>query len=437
MNPPIFKLIRYGIQCTIFVVLIGCQSTLTNTGIEHRKATEKWHELAHYADSELRRYGITISAELVTKKQGDIADFSLANIRLNHTEQLNEINLLSPEFLVKYACNIDCQRINLYIPDTFHTGQTLLIRYFSDYEFELFDFYAKLMLLNKQLKKLENNNPQLLNTYLQSLVAEQQSFNRLDDFAKYLHDRLMLSSMQDFVIKTKNPAYKIDRPLQSAPDSKWEDEGPLVDGISAGTLIAPDEYWLSDTLLPNENWDDDTPLANIGWNIDVSLPEKDWQSNADSPDLLWNVNPLKEHENWATSTLMADENWLVNSVMPNDSWHLLKPTVDEQLLASAELQYRLSRQYSRAWTVARRVYYSIGDTVCSFNDNYFGIVKGMSDDQVTVAVLGQAKSSQDGLALDVADGSLFDENTDVYFDSLKFDQQFSRQNIARCQIEVM
>lgn len=74
--------------------------------------------------------------------------------------------------------------------------------------------------------------------------------------------------------------------------------------------------------------------------------------------------------------------------------------------------------------------------VCSYSDNKFGRVSKMSDSNIQVELIGQAKLLQDGILYDLEEGALFNgANQAITFLPLQGSQSFSRLNIAMCQPE--
>ena len=74
--------------------------------------------------------------------------------------------------------------------------------------------------------------------------------------------------------------------------------------------------------------------------------------------------------------------------------------------------------------------------VCSYVDNKFGRVSKMSNNNVDVQLIGQAKLLQDGILYDLEEGALFNGNhTTLTFLPLQGSQSFSMLKVARCYPE--
>lgn len=350
-------------------VLIGCQSQLAKTGQSHKLAVDKWQALANYATSELVNHDVTITARLQLTQKGMNVGHNLVDIKLSTVEHMDEINMLSPQFLMKYACHSQCALLAEYVPAPFMLEHSLLINYFSDYEFELFKFYADIMLLNERINHLAELNPELVTIYLKAIVNRNIDFNSLSEFSAFLESMLSTDKIAMFA----------------------ENQKILLNGTPWG-----DKF------------------------------NKRWKMLAAIPDTLWQVTASSAEDLWQLKTPTAEDLWQLDTPQPSDSWQIFSPFSDAQLTASKTTD----------WYNAQKSIYKVGDSICSFNDNIFGVVSAMYANNVSVTAIGQAKLINDGIVSESTKGILFVPEEDIYFAPLDEVRTFNKDDLAVCEIEI-
>jgi len=379
------------------LLLVACQSSIDITGDKHRSASEKWIALANYAESSLNRFGVTITAKLVSE-QNQINQYDkLASIQLSTKENFNDINLLSPDFLSKYTCNDNCERLNQYIPNPLKSGNTALIRYFSEYEFKLFKFYADLVQFNKTIDSIEANSPTLLNEYLHLLVTERRTFDSFTELISYLNEMLYksLSDIQYFI--------------DNAPYRQQQAE--------LATLF----------LSPYANWS-------------ASEPQSEWQKTAA------NGGQRAANHDWLNSGFSFSNAKIIAMPRVIDKEQQLNPTIDAKFKSSGNVilssltnatPYIETVSHANVWIKAKKLLFNIGDKVCSFNDNIFGIVEKIEGQEIQLLTYGQAKQIDEfGVIKDEPKGVLFFTNREFTFEVTSQLQSFKLDDVAKCDIEM-
>ena len=380
MNRQIVKLHTKVILLGIFTVaLIGCQSQIAKTGQAHKLAVDKWQALANYATSELVNHDVTITARLQLSQEGRRVGHNLVDIKLSAVEHMDEINMLSPQFLMKYACHTQCARLAEYVPAPFMLEHSLLINYFSDYEFELFRFYADIMLLNERINHLSNLNPELVSVYLQAIVNHNIDFDSLSEFSNFLNFMLSTDQLAMFV-ENKNIRLG-DTPWNSKINNRWKQ-----------LAVTPDVLWQDIAAAAA------TAAANLGL---VTAPT-------------------------------ADYLWQLDTQQPNDTWQAL--TKDEELFGTPDVPLTASR--TNDWDIARQNDYNVGDSICSYSDNIFGVVSSINANSVSITAIGQVKLISDGIVSDREQGILFVLEEDIYFAPLDEVRTFDKGDLAVCEVEI-
>jgi hypothetical protein len=240
------EIILFIFTIALFLSITGCQTKLGVAGDNHKTVTAKWGELGRYAESEIGQYGVTITAKLKHEYMTKKTEFTLWDIQLAISETSFDIDLLVPSFEDKYICTPVCYQLTEYQPNLDITGNTLLTEYFTNHEFELFKFYGDLLLLNKNLSILKNENPLLLNKYLNWLAENAKSFSDFNEFSHYLNATLTPAAMAKFV--NLRSVYTQERlsTFLPTPDKKWTDDN----------LDPPDKKWTDDNFdSPDKNWE--------------------------------------------------------------------------------------------------------------------------------------------------------------------------------------
>jgi hypothetical protein len=390
-------IVRKVILISTFL-LVACQSSIDITGNQHKSASEKWIALANYAESSLNRYGVTITAKLVSEQDYINQYDKLTDIQLSTKENFNDINLLSPDFLSKYTCNDNCERLNQYIPKPLKSGNTALIRYFSEYEFKLFKFYAELIQFNKTIDSIEANAPTLLDQYLHILVIEKRTFDSLTELISYLNEMLHkpLSDMQYFV---DNSPY---RQQQTELEKLF--------------------------LSPNINWS-------------ASAPQSEWQKTAS------NEGQQAANHGWLKSGFSFPNVKKVEMPWVKYKEHQLTPIINAKFKQSGNVilsslnndaPFIETDTHSNVWIKAKELKYNVGDKVCTFNDNVFGIVEKIEGQEVQILTYGQAKQLDEfGVIKDVPIGALFFTNKEFTFEVTSQLQSFNLDDVAKCNIEML
>jgi hypothetical protein len=77
----------------------------------------------------------------------------------------------------------------------------------------------------------------------------------------------------------------------------------------------------------------------------------------------------------------------------------------------------------------------VGEYVCSYQTNLFGVVTAFNGKTVEVNIRGQAKTFKDGVVQDVETGSLFGANPNLFFIPMSKQQNFTEADIATCYLE--
>jgi len=331
--------------------MTACQTTLKQAGEAHQTAGEKWYALGQYASSTLTSYGVTVTAKLnVDNDDPNGVGFVIGDIGLSESEDNFSVDLLRPNFEHKYICTPVCTQLVEYLNDAKKNSDTLLTKYFDKHEFELFEFYGDIYVLDDQLALLAQINATLVDDYLHLLIKSNNQFDTLKEFSAFLREKINKNAYQHFV---KNPYVEYAK-------------------FTNNYFITPDQHWASDAQL-------DLSLQN---------PNLDWANVFSSPEIdIWTI---PDHQ--------------------KDRGH-------------------------NSWLVAKAAYFGPGDTVCSYQENYFGIVDSISTGQVELTVIGQSKMLIDGAIMDAKEGELFHESANGNFLPVNIRKTFSLTDVARCTLQ--
>jgi hypothetical protein len=352
-------------------LLTACSTPLKQAGQEHAIAISKWNELARYAETRLRDYPIALTAQLALIQQDQNQSYQLKNIQLSKKENSYTINLLDPVFEHKYICNPICKQLLEYVEEAQTQGSTLLNDYFTLHEFELFSFYGELFKMNEKLDSLRKINAAGLSDYLSYISEENKQFQVLSDFVNYLNMNLSEARYQQFLA---DPQAKAIRKKASQ-----------VRGLFKQPESA-DNHW----MFPDQAFSPETQA----WQPVISSAKADFSDYPES------------------------KQWQKSDFNPRHS----KPSNAGQTL-------------NGNWILAKNTDIEVNHYVCSYAENIFGRVRKMSNNNVDVELIGQAKLLQDGILYDLEEGALFNGHDSITFLPLQGTQSFSTLNVAMCEPE--
>jgi len=364
------------------LTLTACQSKMAIDGKKHQTAGEKWVALAQYSSSTLDQYGIKITTSLSVDERDSAINFILGDIRLSNKETNFTINLLAPSFENKYICTPICVQLVEYSKFSDNDSSTLLSKYFSKHEFELFKFYSDLFILEDQLKLLAQINNELLDDYLLWLSRNNISMKTFSEFTQFFSNKLTEKSFESYI---REP----NRQGDVAPNMFTEN----LDKKSQGLFVTEEQHWS---------------------NKKFNSPEDDWSDKPfNSPEAIW---------------LKKEGNNEIKYLSPDDLWTIKTNLLQEKLSLTKANKHNL-------WLELKKIPLKTGDVACTFQDNYFGVVDSISSQQVTIAIRGQSKKITDGVIFDVDSGELFKSNSIVSFIPKNESIVFSIHDVTRCFIE--
>lgn len=252
----------------LLTVLTGCQTAIESVGDNHFSSAVKWKQLASYTGDELLNSGYTITGNLRIKKQSDISQFVLTDIKLVNLQKLSGINLLSPSFRKETICGEKCHILSSTKSDK---SETVLTQFLRENEAELFEFYGRLTLLNKKLIRYGQTERDLLINYLNWIVKKNQIYSTpldfIADFETYINDESItayVESKGDLNLNKKLIAYDdFDKSMYSEgenvpnPTDDWFDEGvvkPTLDEQLIERAIIESENMLPYSVIISKNW---------------------------------------------------------------------------------------------------------------------------------------------------------------------------------------
>jgi hypothetical protein len=370
------------------LLLNACTTSTQIAGEDHRSAAQKWYALSQYTTSHLPTYGYSITARLETTTLNSDSGLQLTKIKLEPKADNFRLNLLKPNFMDKYICSPQCSQLIEYESEQGENGETLLATYLTQYEFELFAFYGEMFVLNDVLSSLRNENEQLLYEYLRYVSTKQDEFTSLKEMTTFLKGQLTLPAFRQFV---------------NEPELRYE-------GLANHFLKNNKAHF--NPKQPEELWG----YVSSSSNDDSALI---------SPDLNWNKIE--------SALISPDENWnkIESTSNPVEHWSLASESKEQLLwLVQKETQSEIS-----VWEDAKHIPIELGTYVCSFTDNYFGMVFSVTPIDVIVLIQGQANTHLDGMNNNLPIGSLFHENANIEFLPMVEKRTFLRTDIAPCAIQ--
>lgn len=159
--------------------------------------------------------------------------------------------------------------------------------------------------------------------------------------------------------------------------------------------------------------------------------------NADEDPYLYSELP-EESRYWSTEAVAGAswnaENTEVNHFIVSDT------TEDQRLMSQLKTERKAtnSDEYTkvRTFTERKSLPISLNSQVCSYSDNYFGVVSEfLLYDEVIVSTSGVAKTISDGIVRELEPGYLFGEATDIYIKRVRIDKVYPLSDLSVCVIE--
>jgi hypothetical protein len=445
VHPTVLKsLVLWGAM----LVLISCQTALQIAGSDHKLVAAKWNALAEYAQSNIVAYGVTVSARLVIERQDDKEVFKLDSIKFSTDVSVREFNLLTPSFEHKYICLPQCFQLLEYVNFNGESGATLLVDFFNQHEFELFQFYGDLVILSNSLRDLAAKDQPLLKAYLRSLALKNQQFDSTKTFISFLEEMLTEKALAEFLENPDVPMSVFIKNYQVAPNEQWTNDVNLeVAEYMNQDEPAPEQQWLSAAELSPEIFE--VTQGEFLPAPPLLAPEQQWLNATDlSPEIL----EVTQGESQPVPSLFAaEQQWLnaaelspkmldVNKDETEPDRTLLAP--EQKWLSAVEMPSEMAlftlALYSDAsllWEEAQQLPIVVGQNFCSYQENLFGVVKSLSDNTVEVSLLGQAKIINDGLIKNLPRGGLFNLNIELSFLPMTGNKVFNKTEIATCFLE--
>jgi hypothetical protein len=380
--------------------LSSCQTRLNIAGDKHKTVAAKWYALANYTQSDVVNYGVSITAELGIELINQKEAFKLTNFKISNKVKRQDINLLSPVFEQKYICIPLCFQLLEYVNFSGIDGATLLDNFFSEHEFELFQFYGDMVLLNPLLESLAEKDPILLSVYLQSLAYKGTTFDSIEAFTLFFEESLSTAAFENFVNNPVDIYAQQLQDYQATPSAYWsnianiEQDGWIPDTVNSGELLTEGSSQTEENLQPESLWD-----AGLS-----SAPEIIWQLESTLVDTS-DLKPL---------SIMNDKS-IIDRITP--------------------YQKHLTTAVEQLWEEARALNILVGQNVCSYRENLFGQVLAITSGSIEVNLLGQAKVIKDGVITTPKDGSLLDSNLELYFIPLIDRKTFPKEAVVSCLLE--
>jgi hypothetical protein len=387
--------LRHSVVFMWLLTLTACTSSIQHVGEKHQTAAQKWKAMAQYASSNLPQFGFTVTADIVFLDTDGTPRFELSNIKLAKQHDQSSLDLIEPEFVQKFICNDTCVQLTEYIKTEHYNDETaidlmtegtFLAKQLQHYEFELFDFYAELFVLNDVLLALEKSNKDELANYLAHIASQQQGASTLAGFVTNLQASLTLDQYLAFA---EDPVLQYRHAYQRVV----QNSSPI---LRAATQLKqdPSNTWQAEEIMPA--WQDPS-AANLD----------------ELQAIVLDIPKEAEMQAW-----------------PADIWHVDAIGEEQQAWLSLAKEAKVVSH----WDQAKIQTIQTGSTVCSYQDNYFGIVQTIEGNRISLFVQGQAKHFEDGMIDDLKAGSLFNAPSGIAFIPMLDERTFERADLGLCAV---
>jgi|GEM_PF-2821496 len=381
------------------LLMLGCQSSISNIGKKHAKEIIKWQELARYAGNELAYLGFTVTTGVQIIQNGPQITYKIVKVQLNRSADHTEVDLLSPKLETKFACGTECKKLSLYNAK-FATPETQLTHFFLSNEGAFFEFYGRLVQLNHKLAHYRASSPDILDKYLSWMLNQDRVYNSLSEFL----DNFERDLSQDKLLAFAQSGFRSPLLQQKNVDINNEGNGHS-ESKEIAEVTSESSRWSTseqEIIKPNAAWKDEAIQSNAVWQTEGDKPNDDW----DLEELV------------LVSSVQTPDKLLIDSLLAND----------KRALADS-----LTKQTS--WQLAKQNQLNVGSIACTYSDNSFGFVKSFAKKQVTLAVKGQASVIVDGMKHSPQAGHLFNDQSALYFVKTSREVSYPLSDVAPCYIE--
>lgn len=203
---------------SLVVYISACQTNVERAGGNYAHKASMWTELADISQAQLIDLGYTVTASI---QRLDNNEYKLVNIRFVRLDDFVDIDLLSPEFAKRFACNSECMRLNEYDEQETIDG-SVLADFFAQKEGEFFRFYGSLINLNKRIKGYQEVSMFELIRYLDKLTSHGRQFDSLSELSKYLAYQFDEDVWLRFIAREES----LDKKLETLNNTEKLFQGP-------------------------------------------------------------------------------------------------------------------------------------------------------------------------------------------------------------------
>ena len=416
------------------LLLSGCLTTAElpnpmtapDTPTLYRNNQEAWQNAALRENDLFAAYQLSIFASVGWTKRTDATTYQFTNITMAAPDDKYRINLLAPTFSQKMACGWYCEYLDQPVMRAVLGPYTMLDKTYEGQKGALLNFYSGLTRLNQQLNSLDPVLQALMPDIFASLTATKQSFESLPhvvDFLNNYFDELDFNALLDTARQkaarsTENDAPGIEK--RTAPNT----DGDLLANSSQGLALDPDGDLLASFSQGLALDPDGDLLASFSQGLALD-PDG---------DLLASFSPSLSVAEMLDLTIASTSNRQKHrSEMPAQKSNAYS------LVSSNKPSGEQSTDDIRSNTETKamqqpHLMISVGQLVCSYQGNYFGIVMAIENKRVNLKLIGQAKRIEQGLLVDAQDGLLFLTDTDFSYFALDTQKNFDKDQVSPCYL---
>lgn len=368
------KIVNINVFVLILILISACSNQIDNAGSDFKVSLDKWKALTQFSESFLEKTSVKIVAS-IDNNSGVDNGFKLSGFRLSLSESTSEINLLRPSITSKYLCNINCVYLSELVSLKNREFGVVSSIYFEANEFEFFEFYSKLYLLNDKVEKYTQVNDRLFIRYLDWLTKHSPEFDDINDFISYLEQMLDEDSFIDYVNDPKKRFVSID-------NSPLENKSWVLSDLSLNNKWSVDNSPLPAMHLGSSS------LQVIPW--ENSLPPAMPWENSLPPVMPWEINSLSD---------------LAMSVGQNSPIEAQQSSLID-----------------------------IGDVVCIGVLNQFGLVSQIIGKKIEVDLQGELRVLNNGILSVAKANSILKLSGKIDFIALNHTQLFSETEYVKCDV---
>lgn len=188
------------------------------------------------------------------------------------------------------------------------------------------------------------------------------------------------------------------------------------------------------TKTTNQTVKEALPFKALPFNTQQSSVELiDSETVVQAENKRWTAHSQAEVKNWSSKTQTETQSWEKTESSPRYPFQHVFTT--QQDIDRQGINRQDNRLSWNTWLIAKSQAIQVNSLVCTYSDNKYGRVTKISELNLELELIGQAKIVRDGVFFDLSQGALFDDKIKPFISLIPLQgfQSFSVLQVAACQ----